>query len=263
MKFKIVLRHAGDTKAIIPINYNHPLSSALYRIISKGNADYGKFLHQRGYGKGFKFFTFSQVFCPFKIIGDRMKLLEDELWFYVSFHLPDAAENFVKGLFQAEQIEIADKSSKAVFHVNSVENMANPLAPYKENEIISIQLKPLSPIVAGLQNEKGNYDFLNPEDDRFAEVLKFNWRNKIATSYADLDTEPLLMVDIIPMANPPKSRLITLKASTPQETKIRGWVNFGIKATAERRYLELLMNAGVGVYNSMGCGSVIINNLKI
>ncbi|MBS1744677.1 MAG: CRISPR-associated endoribonuclease Cas6, partial [Bacteroidetes bacterium] len=40
------------------------------------------------------------------------------------------------------------------------------------------------------------------------------------------------------------------------ETKIRGWMNFGLKVTAEKRFAELLQNAGLGLYNAMGCGCV-------
>ena len=106
-----------------------------------------------------------------------MRLNGQEASFQVAFHLPEAMESFVKGLFQSEQIDIADKKSKASFSVKSVESLPNPLHQYKENEIVNIQLKPLSPIVAGLQNEKSYYDFLAPDDSRFTESLIYNWHN--------------------------------------------------------------------------------------
>lgn len=257
MVFKIILNLMGKTPGIIPVNYAYPLSSALYRIISKGDAGYAEFLHESGYGKGFKFFTFSQVSCPFTIKGDRMHLLHNELCFQVAFHLPQAAESFVKGLFQSEHIDIADKQSRAGFTVRSVESQPDPLRQYKDHEIVCVQLKPLSPLVAGPQNEKGQYEFVSPEDPRFAESVLYNWRNKIATSYdADTAAGALLIAEVIPMQEPPRSRLLTIKAGTAAQTKIRGWMNFGLKVTAEKRFVELLLNAGAGVYNSMGCGCV-------
>ncbi len=257
MVFKIILNLIGKTPGIIPVNYAYPLSSALYRIISKGDAGYAQFLHESGYGKGFKFFTFSQISCPFKIEGDRMHLLHNELHFHVAFHLPQAAESFVRGLFQSEHIDIADKRSRASFTVRSVESLPNPLQQHTEMEVVSVRLKPLSPIVAGPQNEKGQYEFVSPEDPRFTESMLYNWRSKIATCYdTDTATGVLLMAEIIPMKEPPRSRLLTIKSDTPQQTRIRGWMNFGLKVTAEKRFVELLLNAGVGVYNSMGCGCV-------
>jgi CRISPR-associated endoribonuclease Cas6 len=183
--------------------------------------------------------------------------LYNELSFYVSFHLPEAMESFVKGLFQSQQVDIADKKSKASFTVKSVESIPNPLQGHKENEIVSFQLSPLSPVVAGLQNEKGNYEFLSPEDLRFAPGIVYNWREKIKACYDDvISNAALLMVDLEFMKNPPKSRLITIKADTDAETKIRGWMNFGLKVTGEKRFVELLLDAGTGVYNSQGMGMV-------
>jgi CRISPR-associated endoribonuclease Cas6 len=256
MQFKITL-HTTESHPLIPINYQYPLSSALYRIIAKGDADYAAFLHESGYGKGFKLFTFSQINCPFRIEGDRLRLQSNELWFQVAFHLPQATENFIKGLFQSERIDIADKHSRASFTVKSIESLPDSLSPFKNNEIVNIALKPLSPVVVGLQNDKGNYDFLGPDDARFAESLLYNWRGKIASCFDEhTAASALLLIEITPMRQPFKSRLITIKADTPEETQIRGWMSFGLKVTGEKRFVEILLNAGAGLYNAMGCGAV-------
>lgn len=260
MRFRITLV-SEDRKPVLPLNYSYPLSAVIYRILAKGDSEYASFLHETGYGKGFKFFTFSQINVPFRIDGDRMHLMRRELHFDVAFHLPQAMESFVKGLFQSEIIEIADKQSKAGFLVKSVETLSNPLQKFKERELISLELTPVSPVVAGLKNDKGYYDFLSPDDSRYVESLIFNWRNKIETSYdTPTATTALLMMEVIPMRKPFKSRLITIKADTPEETKIRGWMNFRLKVTGERRFLELLLNAGAGVYNGVGCGCVEVMN---
>ena len=254
MKFRIILS-ASKRNCVIPMNYSYPLSAAIYKILQKADTDYAAFLHETGYGKGFKLFTFSQINCPFNIEGDRMKLLNNTVSFETSFHLPEASQNFIKGLFLSQQIDIADKKSKATFTVASVESLPNPLQSFKENEIISVQLQPISPVVAGVQNEKGNYDFLSPGDTRFSDHIIYNWRSKIATCYDEpTATNALLIIEVSPLKKPPKSRLITIKANTPAETKIRGWMNFGLKVTGEKRFVEILMNAGVGLYNAQGMG---------
>lgn len=255
MRFLITLQRS--TGYILPINYSYPLSSAIYRILAKGDADYAAFLHAKGYGKGFKLFTFSQLKVPFKIEGDRLRLAGDLVSFQAAFHLPEAMENFVKGLFQSEKIDIADQKSKVSFSIQSIESLVNPLQLNKENEIVNIILRPISPIVAGLHNEKGNYNFLTPDDNRFTESLIFNWRNKIATCYDEqVATSALLMMEVIRQRTPFKSRLIAIKSDTPQETKVKGWMNYGIKVTGEKRFVELLLNAGAGLYNAQGMGCV-------
>lgn len=255
MRFQIHL-HTNFADKKIPINYQYPLSSVIYRIISKGDKEYAKFLHETGYGKkGFKLFTFSQINCPFKISGDRLNLLSNELSFQVSFHLPQAMEMFVKGLFQSEIVDIADLQSKVSFTVKSVESLPNPLQQYKDTEIVKISTRPTSPIVAGVLNEKSYYDFLSPENERFTESLIYNWRSKIATCYdAPTADSALLMMEQFSMKNPYKSRLITIKSGKPEETKIRGWLNLGLTITGEKRYIDLLLNAGAGVYNAQGMG---------
>lgn len=263
MRFSITLSVKEGN--ILPINYQYPLSAVLYRIISKGDAKYAQFLHERGYGKkdkGFKLFTFSQLNVPFKIEGDRMRIVGNEVSFQIAFHLPQAMESFVKGLFQSEQIDIADKKSRMSFVVKSVESVPNALLAYKDNEIIPLELKLLSPLVVGVQNEKANYNFLSPDDPRFSESFLYNWRSKIATCYDEASAQAaLLMLEVVPMQKPPKSRLMTIKSGMEAETRIRGWMNFGLKVTAEKRFVELLLNAGAGIYNSVvGGGFVEVKN---
>ncbi|MEJ5088903.1 CRISPR-associated endoribonuclease Cas6 [Sphingobacterium faecium] len=258
MQFKITLLSKSNS-TIIPINYQYPLSSAIYKIIAKGDREYANFLHESGYGKGFKLFCFSQISCPFKIENDRLRLLNPELSFYVSFHLPETMENFVKGLFQSETLDIADHKSKISFNVKSVESLPNRLTDYKENELINISMKPLSPIVASMPRESGISEYLAPSDPRFIESLIYNWRSKIATCYNEQKaSEALLLLETISFVKSAKSRLITIKADAAEETKIKGWWNFGLKVTAERRFVELLLNSGIGRENSMGLGFVEI-----
>lgn len=258
MRFSLTLQ---TEQKYLPFNYQYPLSAAIYKIIAKGDAAYAAFLHQEGYGKGFKYFTFSQLEVPFSIMDDRMYLNANEVIFQVAFHIPHAMESFVKGLFQSQTIEIADKKSKAQFFVKSIESLLDPLKSHQHNEIIQRAFTPLSPIVVGLPNEKGNYDFLDPMDSRFAESLIYNWRSKIKSCYdEETSVSAMLMIDLVPMKHPPKSRLMTIKADTNEMTRIRGWMNFGIQVTAEKRFIELLLNAGVGLYNAQGCGCVGVVN---
>lgn len=256
MRFKVTLIvKAGG--AIIPINYSYPLSAAIYGILHRADSKYSTFLHESGYGKGFKLFSFSQINCPFNIQGDRLRLLSEKMTFSIAFYLPEAASNFIKGLFQAQRIEISDARSKSRFIIQSVESIPDALEDYKETEIINFRLTPLSPIVAGLPNIKGNYDFLNPDDPRFLESLVYNWREKIRSCFDDgIARTALLLMEIVREEQPPKSRLVTIKAGTKAETKIRGWMNVKMAITAEKRFISLLIDAGVGLYNAQGMGFI-------
>ena len=272
--------NSGKEKQLIPINYQYPLASAIYKILQNADADYAEFLHEKGYGKGFKLFTFSDIKCPFKIDGDRLILLSNKIELVVCFHLPKAAETFIKGLFISQQIDIADKKSKTHFTVEQVESLVSPLDnirsdglrltgiveplpssldPSDKNDEVEILLKPLSPVVCGLKNEKGNYDFLSPMDARYEEMLFKNWEEKCKAVFEKEEAEQIMangFIRVIFLKNPPKSRLVTIKANTEAETKIRGFNNFNIQIKGKKEAVELLLNSGVGLYNSQGMGCV-------
>src|SRR6185312_545481 len=260
MRIKLSLNSA-EQQPIIPINYQYPLSSAIYKILQNADAEYSAFLHGKGYGKGFKLFTFSDITCPFKINGDRLVLLSNKIEVIVCFHLPKADERFIKGLFMSQQIDVADKKSKTTFTVAQVESLASPLDSLSNDEEVDILLRPLSPVVCGLKNDKGHYTFLSPEDARFEEMLFKNWEEKCKAIFEKEEVANLMadaLIQVLFFKNPPKSRLITIKAGTAAETKIRGFINFEINIKGKAEAIQLLLNSGAGLYNAQGMGCVEI-----
>lgn len=254
MQFLITFRCVD---ALLPIQYQYPLSSAIYKILKNADTRYADFLHQSGYGKGFKLFSFSDLKGKFKLEGDRLKVLGSQISFYISFHLPEASQHFIKGLFLSQQITIADKKSKVTGVIQTVEALRSPFINIKDNEIIELRLQTASACVAGVKNDKGHYLFLSPHDERFAQSLLHNWKEKIKTIYpvTEFDTN-ILSIEILYGPHPPHSRLVTIKQGTPAETKIRGFTNFALRVLGHKKFVELLYNSGVGLYNAMGMGCV-------
>lgn len=261
MRIQLTIR-TEKNGSIIPVNYQYPLSSAIYKIIQNADSAYSAFLHEKGYGKGFKLFSFSDLETPFKIIGDRLLLLTDTARLTICFHLPRAAETFIKGLFMSQQIDIADKKNKTVFIVQNVEVINNGLENYKDEEFIESVLKPVSPIVCDLKNEKGENVYLSPEDDRYEEMIYKNWQEKVRSVLDKPEADYLMndaFVRVLYLKKPPKSRLVTIKSDTIAETKIRGFSNFLIEIRGRKEVLEILLNAGVGRFNAQGMGCVEIH----
>lgn len=256
MRLLLTLTNAKQNQ-LIPINYQYPLASAIYKLLQNADAEYSAFLHEKGYGKGFKLFTFSDIRCPFKIKNEELILLSHKIEIIVCFHLPKAAETFIKGLFMSHEITIADQKRKAHFTVAQVESLTSPLDHLENNET-EVILKLLSPVICGLKNEKGNYTFLSPEDDRYEEMLFVNWEEKCKAVLGEETADAMnnAFIQILLYPNPPKSRLITIKAGSVAETKIRGFNNFKIKIKGKKEAVELLLNSGVGLYNAQGMGCV-------
>lgn len=254
MRFKITLQPLSK-HPVIPINYQYPLSAVIYGVLAKSDGKYADFLHEKGYQatdslKRFKLFTFSDLKMRFKRDDDRLKILSD-VELIVSFHLPEAAQNFIKGLFNSQEIDIADKKSKSSFKIALVEALPSPFKEINTDEIMSVIVKPISPCIAGVKNSKDEYDFLSPKDVRFPLAIEYNWIEKLKSTDNKNDN---VQVNIQLHKTEPKSRLVTIKAFTPQQTKIRGFLNFELELIGTARQIEVLYNSGAGIYNALGMG---------
>lgn len=265
MRIKLTLEtECGTVGKLLPINYQYPLSSAIYGIIRNSDDEYASFLHEQGYRKenslkSFKLFTFSDIGTPFRIKNDRLEMKTGKASVIVCFHVPEAASNFIRGLFESQRVEIADKKSRTAFIICGAEVLPNPEFPDNSTEVL---LKPVSPMVVGITDEKRRYEFIYPHDSRFVPALLHHWKEKYKVAYgeevaeADFKNVEIAVRD----ADQAKARLITVKADTPQETKIRGFTGFRLKVKAPGRVIEFGLDAGVAIYGSMGMGCVEIIN---
>jgi CRISPR-associated endoribonuclease Cas6 len=69
MRFKLTLKVNREVFGdILPLSYQYELSAAIYKILSKADAEYATWLHNNGFElnpqKKFKLFTFSRLRIP-------------------------------------------------------------------------------------------------------------------------------------------------------------------------------------------------------
>lgn len=256
MRFKIeleVLKHNTDN--LLPLNYQYELSSWIYKVLNQGDPGFAKWLHSKGYGnnkKRFKLFTFSNLKVDkYKIHADRLKILSPKVILYISFYPLEAITPFITGLFNNQAVTIGDKISKVNFIVRSVENQNEPVFT-DEMEFCCI-----SPVIISYidkDKEKSYADYLHPKGEKFNElfinnlVRKFNvfYKKKINPDDIDFNLE---------ITSTPKSRLITIKAFTTDESKLKGYI-FNFKIKAPEKLIRLGYYAGFGEKNSLGFGCV-------
>jgi len=254
MKFEITIALATH-KRVLPINYQYELSSCIYKVLRNADTQYSLFLHEKGYKtsrKSFKLFAFSNLhISPFSRFDDRIEIVGNEVSFQISFYMDRAAENFIMGLFKEQKFSVGDKTSQVPFVVKQIQAIALP--EFGE----SIIFRPLSPVVVGKKiNNKEQY--LSPDDPEFGDFLIHNLIDKYQSSGQQ-----------IPLAwqNAPihfellehsklKSKLVTIKTGTPQQTKVRGFEGFTFALTAPKELIEVAMLAGIGKENAMGFGYV-------
>ena len=250
---------------LLPFNYQYALSVVIYNIICKADRSYATFLHDRGYGqKQFKFFTFSDISIPFAIKGDRMLLLAPIALLRICFHQPDAPQHFVNGLFIDRELVIQDGRSRIVFYIQQIENYI-PQLHIGEDDLVTAIVEPMSPLVVGNKKPNDIYRFYSPYELPFIEWLGYSWREKYKV-FAGKDATDLdgimkkMKIEVLFAQTPPAERRTTIKYGLPEAHKLRGYTNFRLKLTAPKEMIELALNSGLGLKNSMGMGCIQLIN---
>ncbi|WP_375448594.1 CRISPR-associated endoribonuclease Cas6 [uncultured Fibrella sp.] len=253
---------AAEPSTRIPFNYQYLLTGWLYRVLADADTAYTEFLHGQGYQAGrktFRLFTFSD----FRMHGYEVRpregcfvLTSPIVDWTISFYVEKAAEVFIIGLFQDQQLTLMNRHLRADFTVERVETL--PLPPLTN----VLTVRTLSPIVIAEKDETGMDQYLHPYDDAFGPLLLINLIDKYRSiqtgtnngdnvpELGDFSYKPLTKASLI------RSRLVTIKEGSPQETKLRGWYNVDFELRGPTEVLEVALLAGVGRYNAEGFGCV-------
>jgi len=109
----------------IPVNYNYPLSAAIYKLLKFGSKEFSKFLHDVGFvtrNKTYKLFTFALKFDKYSISKNQIKLHSPMAKLYISTPLvDDFLKNVVVGSFKNQTIEIASEGIRTTFAIEQME----------------------------------------------------------------------------------------------------------------------------------------------
>lgn len=256
MRFKINLEVQKNNDCLLPINYQYELSAWIYNILNYGDPEFANWLHHKGYTndkKQFKLFTFSGInINDFKVHNDRLKIFSPRVSFYISFYPVESISPFINGLFKKQEFTIGDKISKVDFKVISIDKQPDP--EFKDK----MAFRCISPLVisyADGQMRSKKADYLHPEEENFQRIFLHNLMNKYRSFYNMPYDDKLINDNSLQILSNPKSRLITIKANTSQESKIRGFVfDFAVKATTE--LIKIGYYGGFGEKNSLGFGCV-------
>jgi len=185
MRLEIVFK---TPESSIPIDYQYQLCSFVYKRLRHVYRGFGTFLHESGY-KGFKLFTFSQLF--FEKSAARFNSLL--LWpargrWYVSSVSEEFIMNFFSSLIQMPQIEIEG----IFFPIEQINLLQEP------NFEGCAEFFMLSPLVVSIpvdRNGKIYHKYLMPGDEKFESTLVKNLVKKYEAFYgekidAQLSIEP-------------------------------------------------------------------------
>jgi CRISPR-associated endoribonuclease Cas6 len=240
MRLKISLG-SGDGNYKIPFNYNYQLSSLIYRKIADLNL--ASELH---ISRGFKHFTFSQIYVPHRRITKNGIISQDgKLEFYIS----SPNDYLIKSMVESylEEPEVFFMGDRLL--VEQVELLKKP--EFKDKA----QMKTMSPVMVRVIRENRVWD-LNPADLQFYTALQGNLLRKYRAFYGDYNGDEY--VQIVPDMASVKRKRITIKKGG-EETYNRAY-QMRFMVEADPRLLEFIYDCGLGERNSMGFGMVKVDN---
>ncbi|WP_321517163.1 CRISPR-associated endoribonuclease Cas6 [uncultured Bacteroides sp.] len=254
MRFRLALnveKHIFGNR--LPLNYQYELSGVIYKILSLANAEYATWLHDNGFTfdtKQFKLFTYSRLEIPAYTIEKefaRLRINCDTVEWYISFLPEESTEKFVEGVFMNQAFQLGDCKSKVQFRVQSVQ-----VLPYPQFEK-EMTFETLSPICVSLKNSIGKTDYLSPLDERSKESILFSLLNRYHAFYGKPYSGSLdFKFDVL---NTPKSTLVTFKAYTQNESKVKGYM-CKFRMNADPELMKIAYESGVGMKGSQGWGMV-------
>lgn len=259
MKFKLTLKIDRKHGDLLPFNYQYEQSAVIYRILAHADTQYASWLHENGYqlnrSKRFKLFCYSPfIFEKVRPLPKEgcLDIIGERTTWYISFIPEKSTSEFIQGIFAHQSFTIGNKKYRVAFDVVGVEAM--PMPPLFEE----MTFQALSPICVK-QHENDNIQYLPPDNPKFAlGILK-----GLLARLESIHGQPFNMEDkefsFELTDNKVKSKLITIKANTPYESRVRGYLcSFRLKAPLE--LMKIACEGGIGELCSQGFGFIKMRN---
>lgn len=261
MCIKLTLK-STQQNVVVPINYQYPLSAAIYKILNIAEPQFAELLHSKGYptkhNRRFKFFTFSKLFFKHspKIKENVFILNNDETpRLLISSPLDESfIQNFVTGIFSSQEFPIGLKNvCHTTFMVETVETLPEP------DYGTEVKCSALAPISVSAKSENKQPDYLRALDNRLSNAIRDNliWKYKTLNETEPKDNDLTFEIDkdyVIKRGGEAKvSKLIKIKEGEPEETSVKAFVA-PFKLTGSKDLIRLAYECGIGEKNSLGFG---------
>ncbi|MCB1192325.1 MAG: CRISPR-associated endoribonuclease Cas6 [Leptospiraceae bacterium] len=258
MRLKLILELTGKGNRL-PIHYQYEISTWIHSLLEKEDSKIAKYLRNIGYaikdsniskeGKKYKPFTFSALKIPqYHIESDRLFILSNQVELVISFGVEKPIGPLVLGSFYSTRLRIGDSVSSVEFVISKIESLPDPVFSGVE------AFQTVSPICVSFEYpEHKTPTYLSPLDDDFERFFFKNLllKYKIVDPYFEPQMENLSFK----LLNEPKSKIITFKANTREETRVTGF-HFEFEIKAIKELIRFGYYSGFGEKNSSGFGYV-------
>lgn len=261
MRLKINLK-PRDTKKIC-VNYNYPLSAAIYKFLRFGSKEFADFLHEKGFnmmGRKYKLFSFALNLKDISLNEDFIFLNTSYAELIISSPLvDDFIKNFVMGSLKNKYLELHSNHIHSVFEIKSMEVMPEP------QFTADMKMRLLTPLVISTVKDEGEKQiqyFLRYNDnmENFNRIFNNNLCNKYKLiNNRDYEGESLKLIwdeDYINnrlKRNVKLTKKITVEKENMRPVPIIGnLIPFRLQGNPE--LIRTGYYCGFGEKNSMGMG---------
>lgn len=259
-----VLLHCVSAKSLT-INYNYPLSAAIYNLLRLGSPEFSEFLHSKGYkinARNYKLFSFALRFHKSEISNGLINLIEPGATLYIASPLiEDFVKNFLIGTFEQKLIELRFPSLTTIFNIKSAEIIPSPEF---NSSMKFILLSPMVLSTGKIENLKITQKYLRPQNiSTINRVLTDNLKNKYYLVYNEkksFDEVSLLWDDDYLLKRERVTKKVTIKRNGIPPIDVIG-IQAPFKLEANPDLIKVGYECGFGEKNSMGFGMAeVINN---
>lgn len=198
-----------------------------------------------------KLFTYSPFyFQKYRAVPHAgcLNIIGDNATWYINFIPQKSTDTFVQGVFNKKRFVIGNKYYKVAFSIVGIE-----LMPQVELTSDTV-LQALSPICVKLHND-GEIKYLSPDNPLFEKGLYKGLISRFSTGADDNSLFNEEDFSFVPIEESVRPKLITIKAYTPEETKVKGYLcSFRLKAP--KKLTALAYEGGIGEQCSQGFGYI-------
>lgn len=255
MRFQLTFNRTTKQR-MLPMDYQYYISAWIYKVLNQADKEFAQFLHQKGYGgdgesKLYKLFCFSRLNFGKPGLWKEKRLFEireHEIHLQVSFDVPEAATNFIKGLFMSQEFYLGDKFNGIDFKVAKVEALPEPV--FAETRNYRLQ----TPWVVSYMSDEDRYpQYLSPKDDLYEQLVIKHLAEKFNNTRQGKNISPE-QIRFRRISDYKRAGYV-MKPGTRGETRVIGNL-FGFELTAPVEVHRMIWNAGVSEKSSSGFGWV-------
>lgn len=240
-----------DSHALLPLNYQYEIGAWIYRTLDLADRSFTRRLHEGDCIRGFTFSNLRLEKFTLMPASDCLRIDGETISLSIGFSDPSAALLFCQGLEIRPELHLSSPCGEISFELTQIEQEA---LPRFQTRMRYRTISPLNITQKQVVNGRLRQHYVSPEEVGYGQAFVESLCRK-HHQLTGISLDPSLVQ--FRLLSVPKSRLITIRAGKPQQTRVRGYM-FEFELSAPPSLHRTGFLAGFGEKSSMGFGCTSI-----